>query len=692
MSFVFWDGEHDLVMFDCRNGSADIEALKHFIKRVSTSVFVAFNISAEMWALSQLGIDVKPLAWVDLMVESTMITGTHSGHKTKQKNFVVACRMFGVPREDYAKKDMYELILSKPGNDFTDEEFADILLYNASDVKPLKALWGRIQYRLLHSQGSRGVWQLQHSLERAEYCKACFILSYRTKGLPIDEPWLNDIAKYLKEIRNAIIEDCNKQYGEKFWVWDHIRLQYVESNINLANYIRKMGLDSKWQKTAKSGSFKTTDSYFDEMVKEYPFLKPLKTARDLVNQTKKFDLPSLVKDGYVKPHSIPFYTVTSRNQPMVKEGFVFNMAPWIRSVVRPKPGMVLIGLDWSKQEIAIAAALTGDVAFTEAYNTGDVYAALAKRSGAIPKDANLSDKNHPSYNDWKVARQAYKSVQLGLGYGMGKTKLGASIYSDLNMNKQTEVITMVEATDKAIEIYDWHKATFKQYWDWLKTQATKALQQGGTHSKDHWIYYTDKGTNYTQVLNFPIQANGAAMLRKAVKSLAFETDIDVCCSLHDAIYFNCKAEEAEAQIAIVQEHMARAVREIIGDEITIETEPKISTPESGYLDERGAKTLQMIRDLVAKLKDEPLPERVVRPEYTWREEKPRKTPKKHIRLTATIVDAGKYFKVLQVTDISGKPVKTVRQDVCFQTVEEVEREIAFKRGIEPCYVIVELVA
>ena len=41
----------------------------------------------------------------------------------------------------------------------------------------------------------------------------------------------------------------------------------------------------------------------------------------------------------------------------MRGGFVFNMVPWLRLLVRPAPGWVIVGADWRSQEIIIAAAI-----------------------------------------------------------------------------------------------------------------------------------------------------------------------------------------------------------------------------------------------------------------------------------------------------------------------------------------------
>ena len=79
-------------------------------------------------------------------------------------------------------------------------------------------------------------------------------------------------------------------------------------------------------------------------------------------------------------------------------------------MIRPGPGRAVAYVDWSAQELGIAAALSGDQAMQDAYRSGDPYTWLARRVGAIPPDG--TKKTHPQ------EREQFKVVSLGVLYGL----------------------------------------------------------------------------------------------------------------------------------------------------------------------------------------------------------------------------------------------------------------------------------
>jgi len=83
----------------------------------------------------------------------------------------------------------------------------------------------------------------------------------------------------------------------------------------------------------------------------------------------------------------PLGTQTGRNAPPAKR-FPFAMSSWIRSIIRPNKGEIIVAKDWGSQEVAIAAVLSGDLAMQQAYISGDPYCYLGQQAGAIPMDAN----------------------------------------------------------------------------------------------------------------------------------------------------------------------------------------------------------------------------------------------------------------------------------------------------------------
>ena len=65
-------------------------------------------------------------------------------------------------------------------------------------------------------------------------------------------------------------------------------------------------------------------------------------------------------------HYYLFAAKTGRNQPSTAK-FIFGPAKWVRGLIKPGIGMSLAYCDWSSQEIAIAAALSGDELLWKAY-------------------------------------------------------------------------------------------------------------------------------------------------------------------------------------------------------------------------------------------------------------------------------------------------------------------------------------
>ena len=74
-----------------------------------------------------------------------------------------------------------------------------------------------------------------------------------------------------------------------------------------------------------------------------------------------------------------FSSRTGRNQPSNAK-FLFGPATWVRSLIRPERGRALAYVDFSSQEMGIAAALSGDARLLDAYRSGDVYLSLRQAS------------------------------------------------------------------------------------------------------------------------------------------------------------------------------------------------------------------------------------------------------------------------------------------------------------------------
>jgi ATP-dependent protease HslVU (ClpYQ) peptidase subunit len=547
------------------------------------------------------------------MVEGHMLAATLSRYEAPKPSLIKHLRGFGVvskaeaPEAEARKDEMRRLVLER--REWSDAEFASILDYCWSDVAPLPDLLDRIvaEHARLHSP-----WLREHALQRGEYLKASAILQHRSRGIPVDVPWLNRIFRHRDAIRARLAEECNRYYGYDLYRRVHktvsvdpvtrvrnCEVSYSFQHAGLESYLLTQPFSEEWPRT-ETGRLKLDADTLDDLAKDWRCLKEFERTKATLaqlNNTGLLDL--LTEDGHIRAESVPFWTKTGRNQPMASKGFLFNLPPWLRSIIRPKPGWVLLQADWRKQEPGIAVALSGDAKMAEAYRSKDLYLTLAKLAGAVAEDAD------PAAPHTRMMRQSFKALVLGLGFGMGKKGLARRLYADLNGGDE-KVITREEARDRASELYDWHKGTFTEYWEYLEDRVREAHEEGHLWSQDGWVYFVEPYTRETQLLNYDMQSNGAVMLREAVKILAYETDLDVVASLHDAIYIQCREEDAEeAGVALVRA-MQRAARKVVGEAVEIGVGLTLYTHEEGYRDSRGDKTLEIVRRLLDEIDANPL--------------------------------------------------------------------------------------
>jgi DNA polymerase I-like protein with 3'-5' exonuclease and polymerase domains len=234
----------------------------------------------------------------------------------------------------------------------------------------------------------------------------------------------------------------------------------------------------------------------------------------------------------------------------------------MRSLMVAPPDTIMAYLDWRTQEIGIAAALSGDPELIHDYSAGDVYHGLALSSGFT---------TDPDVAHWKKTqpdmRQRMKSLQLAINYGMGVSSLS----SGLNRHP------LIGST-----IIEKHKRRHATFWAWRDAQVQGAMLERRIESVYGWPLYISTSPNKRTLYNFPMQANGAEMLRLSAWRLC-EAGIVPSMLVHDAILLEVKSEE---QIAHAAEIMRQAGRDVCnGFEIGVDID-QIRESGARYQDKR----------------------------------------------------------------------------------------------------------
>ena len=309
------------------------------------------------------------------------------------------------------------------------------------------------------------------------------------------------------------------------------------------------------------------------MARVYPSVTPLRELRSSLSQMRLADL-AVGQDGRNRVILSAFRARTGRNQPSNAK-FIFGPAVWLRGLIQPPPGHGIAYIDWEQQEFGIAAALSGDALMKEAYRSGDPYLAFAKQAGAAPPGATKATH--------KVIRDQFKACVLAVQYGMGADALALRIG---------------QPAIRARELLRLHRETYRGFWTWSDRVVDHAMLCSGLHTTFGWRVQVSQNANPRSLANFPMQANGAEMLRLAC-CLGTEQGVEICAPIHDAVLICAPLDQLNDDVLRMQRAMAEASR-IVLDGFELGTDAKIVRYPDRYMDERGI----LMWDRVMKLIDE----------------------------------------------------------------------------------------
>jgi DNA polymerase I len=144
-----------------------------------------------------------------------------------------------------------------------------------------------------------------------------------------------------------------------------------------------------------------------------------------------------------------------------------------------------------------------------------------------------------------------------------------------------------------------HHDTFPVFWDWSDRVFNHACLEGSLHTLFNWHVHVDQNTRSRSLLNFPMQGNGAEMLRLAC-CFAIKDGVEICAPVHDAVLIGAPVHELEAAVAKTRAAMVKA-SQVILDGFKLRIEDKMVRWPDRYMDERGAETWARIMGLLDEI-------------------------------------------------------------------------------------------
>jgi len=457
-----------------------------------------------------------------------------------------------IPEE---KEEMRSLILS--GGPWTKGQRQDILQYCEQDVVALSPLFNTIL-----KQNPWSDLRLNQALLRGRYMKAVGSMQHR--GVPIDLDILQYLDFHWEQIKIDLIETVNKDFG--------VYSDGVFKEVLFEAYLAQQNI--AWPRL-DSGRLMLDKDTFSSMSKRYQQVQPLHELRKTLSEFKLNKL-SVGQDARNRTLLSPFAAKTGRNQPSTAK-FIFGPAKWVRGLIKPEMGMSLAYCDWSSQEIAIAAALSGDELLWKAYESGDPYIAFAIQAGLAPPEA--TKESH------KDIRNRCKSVVLGTNYGMSAYGVA-----------QAAKIHVLEAKS----LLQKHRETYKKFWSWADNNKETGLLGLKLQTDFGWSIKVEGGiVKANTFLNWPMQANGAEMMRIACV-LAVERGLQLCAPIHDALLIESSNDQIDADVTKLKECMSEASEGVLGTGKICRVDAEIVKHPDRYMDEQGQEMWDKIMMLLAK--------------------------------------------------------------------------------------------
>jgi hypothetical protein len=498
------------------------------------ALFLAYFASAELGCFLALDWPL-PVNVLDLFAEHRCAT---NGYELPCGNSLLGA--LALRRLDHLegsqKEAMRGLVMRQSA--WTDAEAAAILDYCADDTRALGRLFDWMAAAL----------DWPRALLRGRYMAA--VARMERVGIPIDIGLWRAFSAAWEPLKAKLIETVDVDYG----VYDGTSFRIDR----FLGWLGRVGLD--WP-LYPSGHPQLDSDTFRDQARVHAIVGPL---HELRSTTAKLRLTGLAigADGRNRCLLSPFGASSGRNTPSNSK-FIFGPAVWMRGLIQPPPDHGLAYIDWSGQEIAIAGALSGDERMIDGYRSGDPHMAFARANRLAPPEA--TSLTHPA------VRESCKTVNLGVNYGMTAVGLAARL-------------GIIPAA--AQELLRLHHETYRRFWTWVEETVSAALLSNRMISRFGWQLHVTAGINARSLQNFPMQSNGAEMLRIAAIG-ATEAGIDVAAPVHDAFLIVAPLERLEDDVAAMREIMRKAGLAVTGG-LEVRTDVKIVRSPDRYMDGRGA--------------------------------------------------------------------------------------------------------
>jgi hypothetical protein len=513
------------------------------------ALFVAYFASAEWGCFAVLGWP-PPARVLDLYAEFR--ARTNGTVLPAGRSLLGALSYYGIPSiTSQEKRANRDLVLR--GGPWSAGERAEISDYCQTDVDATAALFDRMLPSVRATRQGLG-----QALLRGRYTQAVARMEH--VGVPLDVPRLHRLRTHWPWLKAELVQRVDRDFG----VYEGPTFKEEL----FADWLTQHGIPWRYTSTGRPQLDQDT---FRDMAKTYPQLQSLHELRHALAELRLEDL-AVGPDARNRCLLSPFGARSGRNTPS-NTRFIFGPAVWLRGLIKPPMGRALAYIDWSSQEVVIAAALSGDPALGDAVRSGDPYLRFAQLAGLAPADA--------SKDTHREIRDLCKTCLLGTNYGMQAQSL--AYRTGLSVIQAQHLLRRLAAV-------------FPIYTEWSQHMVDVGYLTGELRTAFGWPIHIDGDTRPTSLRNYLMQATGAEMLRLAC-CLATERGVDVCAPVHDALLIESATDDVAAVVETTRAAMADAAAAVL-DGWEIRTDVNVVRYPRRYADPRGQLMWQRVTELL----------------------------------------------------------------------------------------------
>ena len=522
------------------NRAKTLEWFKDICECPATKIF--HNAMYDVCWIRNLGIKINGLI-VDTMIAASLIdenrfsftlnslSWDYLGHGKNEAALNEAAKERGLD----PKADMWQLPALHVGS------------YAEKDAELTLELWQCFKKEIVH-QDIESIFNLETDLFPC-------LVDMRFKGVRVDAERALSLKQELQSKEESLLLEVKNQTGIEPQIW---------AARSIAKVFDKLGLE--YSRTEKSDAPSFTKNFLSEH--NHPLVKKIAQAREInkahttfIDTILRFENKGRIHAEINQIRSDAGGTVTGRfsyNNPNLQQLPARNkdLGPQIRSLFLPEENCTWGCFDYSQQEPRLVAHYAALEKFPSVYDVVDEY------------NDNPDTDFHQTVADMAdIPRSQAKTINLGLFYGMGKTKLQA----ELGVTKE-----------KAAELFDQYHAKVPFVKQLMNSASNRAQERGqirtllgrlcrfhlwepnmfGMHkAMSHEDALREHGPGikraYTyKALNKLIQGSAADMTKKAMLDL-YKEGIVAHIQIHDELDLSVESQEHANKIIEIMENAVK---------------------------------------------------------------------------------------------------------------------------------------